>query len=323
MPTLKDVAARAGVSIASASYVLNDTKATSSDVTRRVKDAARELGYRPNRAARALKMGSSAVLGLIVPDLQNPFFPKLVQAAERRARALGYSLSLVDVTEDPKVEREALEQFAEQGVAAVIVASLQGKIPKNLPYPLVALDGPVSNVDSVCADHHGGGRLAAEQLIALGHQRFGLLSGPQHLNSARLRREGTLAALSGKAKIVWEVEMPFGLEMSPEALERLAAGKVTAVIAGNDAIAIGAINALIDLGKRVPEDISVVGFDDIAWASLLRPRLSTVRQPILDLGARAVDIVLHRLRSPGAAVSHQILAVEWIARDSTAPPKKR
>ncbi|MFB9991412.1 LacI family DNA-binding transcriptional regulator [Deinococcus oregonensis] len=318
MTTLKDVAARAGVSIATASYVLNGTKPTGAEVTRRVKQAARDLGYRPNRAARALKTGSSLVIGLTVPDLQNPFFPKMVQAAERRARELGYGLALVDVAEDPRIEREALEQFAEQGVAAVIATSLLSPLPGSLPYPVIALDTPIVGVDSIYADHRTGGSLAAQQAVALGHTRIGLLSGPQHIQSARLRRQGTLEGLGGLAEVVWESEVPFNLELPSSAIALLEARQVSMIITGSDVIAVGALHALQEAGVNVPGDVSLIGFDDIAWASLMRPRLSTIRQPIVEMGTRAVDLALRRLKGPDSAITHEMLSVEWIPRESSA-----
>jgi LacI family transcriptional regulator len=313
--TLKQVAHSAGVSLATASYVLNDTKPTTPEVAQRVRLAAKTLGYRPNQAARALKTGSTRAIGFVVPDLQNPFFPKIVQAAEHRARELGYSLMLVDINDDPRVERDALEQFARAGVEAVICGSLKGKLPAGLPYPVIALDSPMPGSDGVYADHFHGGMLAMQFALEHGHDRIGLLSGPQITASAKLRRDGAVSAV-GHAQIVWEYECPFSLEVPEKAIQRLLRREVSLVIAGSDVIAIGAMNALLEHGFGVPDDVSLIGFDDIAWSSIVRPRLTTVQQPIEEIGTHAVDAAVRRIKTPSAAVSSEVLGVRVIERDS-------
>lgn len=313
--TLKQVAHTAGVSLATASYVLNNTKATTPEVARRVRQAAKTLGYRPNQAARALKTGNSRALGFIVPDLQNPFFPKIVQAAERRARELGYSLMLVDINDDPNIEREAFEQFAQAGVQAVMCGALKGSLPAGLPFPVIALDAPVPGSDGVYADHFGGGVLAMQHALQKGHERIGLLNGPQGVISARLRRDGAVSA-AVEARIVWEQECHFSMEAARAFIERLASREATLVIAGNDVIAIGAMNALLERGLSVPDDVSLIGFDDIAWASIVRPRLTTIQQPIEQIGTRAVDATVRRIRTPDLAVSNEVLGVRVMERES-------
>jgi LacI family transcriptional regulator len=179
---------------------LNDTKPTTLEVAQRVWLAAKMLGYRPNQAARVLKTGSTRAIGFVVPDLQNPFFPR-----SHRARELGYSLMLVDINDDPRVEGDVLEQFARAGVGAVICGSLKVKLPTGLPYPVIALDSPMPGSDGVHADHFHSGMLAMQYALEHGHERIGMLSGPQTTASAKPRRDGAVSAV-GHAQIIWEYD---------------------------------------------------------------------------------------------------------------------
>jgi LacI family transcriptional regulator len=148
-----------------------------------------------------------------------------------------------------------------------------------------------------------------------GHDRIGLLSGPQITASAKLRRDGAVSAV-GHAQIVWEYECPFSLEVPEKAIQRLLRREVSLVIAGSDVIAIGAMNALLEHGFGVPDDVSLIGFDDIAWSSIVRPRLTTIQQPIEEIGTHAVDAAVRRIKTPSAAISSEVLGVRVIERDS-------
>lgn len=315
MSTLKDVARQANVSVATVSYVLNNTKTVSPEVEARVRQAAKALNYYPNRSARSLKTGNSLMLGMVVPDLQNPFFPAMVQAVERKARELGYGLVLVDAAGEGQHALDGFSQLMEQGVDAAIWIPMGDEVPQ-ISFPTVTIDRPLEGFDAVYADHFQGGQLLALQAQRMGHQKVGMLSGPQSLVSARLRREGFMQA-KGALEVVWDVEVGFDINLPKQALKKLLARKVSLVVGGNDVIAIGAMHALLEQGIGVPEEVSLMGFDDIPWASIVRPRLYTVRQPIQRLGERAVELVIRRLGNPQAPRLVEKLPVALIPGNST------
>lgn len=322
MAALKDVARLAGVSVATVSYVINGTKSVSPEVTARVLQAAEALGYRPNRTARALRTGRSEAIGLVLPDLTNPYFPALAQTVERRARELGFALFLIDSANDPEAERAGLQSLAERNVDGVIWAPVADDPQAQYPFPIVALDRTIHAVDCVSADHRMGGELAADFVNRLGHRRIGLLSGPQALTSARDRREGFVARIAEGCSIVWEVEVPFSLPLPNRAVERLLQCDVTLVVGGNDVIAIGALRALRGAGVSVPAQVSVIGFDDIPWSELVEPPLSTIRQPLEAIGDRAVELLRARMHNPRGPVRHELLPVELVSRGSAAKARR-
>lgn len=319
MPNLKDVARLAGVSIATASNVLRGTKAASAEVERRVRSAAEAVGYVPHRQARSLRTGRSHTIGVALPDLTNPFFPALVQAIEAAGRAAGYALLLGDANGEEEGEREAIELLAAYRVDGLIWVPVGDTRPPGIPagLPIVSVDRPLPGCDGVRSDHAAGGRLIAEHLEAMGYGRFGLLSGPTRLPSASERRRGFLEALSASAEVVWEVEVPFHHELPAEARSALTAGGVDAVVCASDVIAVGALRTLQESGRRVPDELAVVGFDDIAWAELVSPPLTTVRQPLAELGAEAFRLLLDRLEAPDAPPRSSVLPVELVVRASS------
>lgn len=318
MPTLRDVAKLAGVSHTTVSHVLNGTKRVRPEVANRVWAAVETLGYRLNRQAQALRRGQSRILGLILPDLTNPFFPGLAQAIGLAVHRAGYTLTLVDSLEDEAVQEEGLRHLAEEQVAGAIWVPVNSYKPP--PFPVVLVDRTAEGVDGVEADHFLGGRLQARHALELGHQRVGILSGPQSLRSARLRRKGFLVeAQEGGLDVIWEEEVPFSLRLTPRARARLqmARKEVTLVAAANDAIALAALEVLRESGTRVPEEVSLIGYDDIPWATLAYPPLTTVRQPIRQMAEAAVDLLLRRLEEPEGEAARTVLPVTLVPRGST------
>ncbi|WP_455385516.1 LacI family DNA-binding transcriptional regulator [Acidihalobacter prosperus] len=315
--TLKDVAKAAGVSTATVSHVLNGTKSVADGTRERVEAAVDALGYRLSQPARTLRTGRHRVLGLLLPDLTNPFFPALAKAVAETARKLGYGLMLSESGADSQSESQALAAI-EQRVDGVVWVP-EAPHPQHLPYrPTVIIDrvGPeLAAFDSVSSDHQAGGRLQARLALELGHRRIGLLAGPADSISARSRREALCEAL-GEVRPEWIVEVPFSLELPSEAVERLAGSEATLVIAANDAVAIGALRVLKAHGRRVPQDVSLIGFDDIPWAALVEPPLSTVRQPVQAIGRRAVELLHRRLSGQGGEPEHLVLPVEYVERGS-------
>lgn len=316
--TLKDVAKAAGVSTATVSHVVNATKPVSEETRVRVETAIAALGYRPSQSARALRTGRHRVLGLLLPDLANPFFPALAQAVAEMARELGYGLMLSESGSNRDSENQALASIQQRVDGIVWVP--QTRRPDNKPHrPAVIIDriGPgLMNFDCVSSDHRAGGSLLAQKIRELGHRRIGLLAGPADSVSGRQRRESLCAEL-GEMRPEWIVEVPYSSELPAAAVTRLLNTDVTLVVAANDAVAIGALRVLKANGRRVPEDVSLIGFDDIPWATLVDPPLSTVSQPVREIGRRAVELLHRRLGAYAGEPTHVVLPVTYVERGST------
>ena len=320
--TLHDVADAAGVSIATVSYVLNGQGSVSEEVRREVKRAAKKLGYRQNRAARAMKMGRSNILGLVIPNIENPFFATLAQAVLKESQTREYQVFFVDTEGSHKSEKKAMQGLIAQGVDGIIVFPIddsQLRISGNTEVPVVVLDRDTPDLDLVQAEYYEGGRLLAAHLQDLGHRRIGLLEGPRVVTSARDRTRGLIENLGAEQSIVWREEHPFALELSDAARKMLDRDDMTAVVCGNDLIAIAAISYLQSQGRSVPGELSVTGFDDISFAPMVSPPLTTVRMPIAGMGKEAVNLLIRRVQSdePEATRSRLVLDVDLIVRGST------
>jgi LacI family transcriptional regulator len=287
-----------------------------------VRKAAQELEYRPNRAARALRTGETRTIGVLAPDIANPFFPGLMKHLEAHARALGYAMVLMDANESISEERDAIAALDAYGVDGVVWIPVSDEVQQRPAAPVVVVDRSIEGYDSVRSDHVMGGRLLAKHALALGHRRIGLVSGPQNLTSARLRRDGLLALSDSGFDIIWETVEPFGTHLGDETVDHLKQRSVTLVLCANDLQAIAVARALRDLGLRVPADVSVGGYDDIVFASLYEPPLTTIRQPVEAIAAEAIRMLMARLRDPSLEVRTVALAVELQDRSSIAASPK-
>ncbi|MBK1793263.1 LacI family DNA-binding transcriptional regulator [Devosia sp. WQ 349] len=319
-PTIKDVARAAGVSSATVSYVLNDLNKVSSEVDKLVRRVAAELGYTRNNAARALKTGRNNTIGCILPSLTSPIFPEIAQAVQRRAEAHGFATVVVDSGTEVEREEHLIQTLINHGVDGAVALLHPGFDMDGIEhFPLVALDSPHLGLDSIMSDHFVGGRLAAEHLIALGHKRVGYLRGQQELFSSDSRREGFFATAKGRLDIVWE----HGVELIPQlpesAIEAIGRRAVTAIACVNDLVAIAALSALKTFGLRVPQDVSVIGFDDMQMSSWPLIDLSTVRQPLDRLGEGAVDLLIQRIKAPGISREDRVVPVSLVPRGSSGP----
>ncbi len=322
--TLHDVAAEAGVSIATVSYVLNNSGSISTDMRKKVRKAAAKLGYRQNRAARAMKTGHSDIIGLVIPNIENPFFATLAQAVLLECRRHDLQVFLVDTEGSHDTELKAMQGLVQQGVDGVIVFPIDDTvIGEGLgdDVPVVVLDRDSPDRDLVQAEYAEGGRLLADHLLGLGHKRFGILEGPQVATSAKERSVGFAKTIGRKGKIVWRVEHPFSMELTDAAVTRLNQRNVTAVVCGNDLIAMGAIQFFDALGVNVPGEVSVVGFDDIAFSKVVSPSLTTIRLPTAQMGIEAVNLLIRRLRMENLPDSRSrvVLNVELKVRGSSGP----
>ena len=324
-PTLRDIAEIAGVSAATVSYVLNGKGSIGADVQRLVRQTAKDLGYRANYVAKATRTGQTLSLGLILPDLRNPFFPHLAQAVQSAARTKGYAVFLVDSEGSADVELEGAEDLISRGVGGIIwcPASEHDTLNECRAYvPIVVVDRPLPDYDTVSSDYAAGGALLAEHILSHGHRCIGMIVGPQVLSSAKERRDGVVARLGKRAKIAWEVENPFSIELADATRQKLKAADVSAIVCGNDLVAVGVIRALHELGREVPRDVSVVGFDDIPWAGFSIPGLTTVHQPFADLGNEAAALLIRRIMGDARPEPRRSLAMSLVVRGSSAPPAK-
>lgn len=327
--TIHDVAQQARVSVSTVSRAFTSPEMVSSHTRERVLQVADEVGYRPNRAARGLITGKTANIGLIVPDLGNPVFPAVLKGAQARAIQADHAVFLADTDEDPDLEMNLILAMAKQVDGIVLVSSrmsdsqLQGVLNSTT---LTFVNRKVPGVPVVLVDSAGGMRQAVEHLAALGHRRAAYLSGPRTSWSNRERRRGMRAASRSTGLEVVELG-PFAprYEAGMQAADLVLAADVTAVMAYNDLIALGMLNRLADRGVGVPEQLSVVGFDDIAFAAMCTPPLTTVAFPKELTGRTAVELLLDWLdrKSLGHPEGTQrTLGTQLIVRSSTAPPPR-
>lgn len=330
--TIADVARRAGVSTATVSRVLSGVGRASPATHARVKAAARDLGFRPSDVARSLKRRSTLTFGLIVTDIENPYFPQLVRAIEDAARSLGYTVLLCNAADDPERETAYLELLADRRVDGLIIASSSLGVRHRdwlssppVPVVLVNTAAPDAGLPTIMSDNEGGGRIATEHLLALGHRRFGYLMPPPRNVDAPLRVAGVERALrdagiAAEALTIARGEplVPGGETATDEILDRAPA--TTAFMAYNDLMAIGALRALRRRGLSVPASASVVGFDDVALAAYVDPPLTTVSQRTDEMARWAVE----QLIGDGALTDDQVassicLPVDLQVRGSSGP----
>ncbi len=321
--TIRDVANASGVHISTVSRTFSAPHLVNAETRVRVLAAADQLGYRPNRAARALITGRTHNIGLIVADIANPFFPPLIKAAEAQARQRDYHLFVADTNEDATVEEELVRALAKQ-VDGVLLCSprMSNQLIERLrrEVPLVAVNRRVGNVPAVLMNVAQGARMAIEHLLQLGHRTIALAAGPRGSWTGReLRRAATAAARSGGATLqVFGPNPP--TEQAGRALaDSLLRSGATAVLAYNDLMAIGLMEELKSRGVQMPDELSVVGIDDIALSRVTHPKLTTVATPTSAAGRAAVDMLLSQDRD-GAAAGQIMLDTTLIIRESTGPP---
>ena len=337
--TSKDVAKMAGVSRTTVSLVLNGVAgARIADGTRdRVRAAAQNLGYVPNALAQSLKTRRSRLIGLVVPSITNPFFPAIAQGVEDLAAQRGYNVFFCNSYRDPAKERDYTLALCQRQVDGVIFAGVQHG--RELAQELlrrgiaVVIFDRVADiaVDTVSIDNHAGSLLAMEHLLEKGRRRIAFLSGPLHIRNRRERLEGYHRALADAGltaipELIREgrlereeqggiYELELGQTLTRELLR--SGVELDAVFAVNDMTAIGALEALREGKANVPDDISVVGFDNLAHSALVEPPLTTVSQPQYEMGLAAAELLFARLAEPGRPPSHKVFRPELIVRASS------
>lgn len=332
MANIQDVAKRAGVSISTVSRALNGRAHVNEDVIARVRLAAQELQYQPSRAARALRANQATIIGLLITDIQNPFFTTLVRGVEDVAQRNGYSLILCNSDEDPQKERQYIEVLCAERVAGAIVVPTREQsrtltLFREHHIPIVTIDRRVKDdeIDAVLVDNVRGAREATTHLLMNGYRRIGIIAGPVTATTGRERLEGYRQALREA-----------GMELDP-LLERIGSFKeksgqqlthelldlenpIDALFVANNLMTLGALTALNERQLRIPDDIAVVGFDEMPWAALSTISLTTVTQPVYEIGSTAALRLFQRLQHPTTFTRQEIvLAPALHIRNSSRP----
>ena len=316
--TLRDVAEQAGVSVATVSRALSRPEMVSDEARDRIQEISLQLGYRHSRIPRELPPGSSGTLGVIVPDLLNPFYPALLKGAQARAREHGLHLLLADAEEAPDGELPLVQTLAPQVDGILLCSSRMSESDLEAASGLTRLclvNRRHRDLSAVSFDALSGVRAAVRHLAALGHRRIGYVGGPRASRSEAERRtalEQVGAELS--VEIVDVGHFPPGIQGGVSAAEPLLLRDLSAALAYNDVLALGLISGLRTLGFTVPGDVSVVGWDDIEYAAVSSPALSTVRVPRHRIGALGIDALV----APDGSVTEQRLETRFVPRDSTA-----
>lgn len=325
---IRDIAKLAGVSTATVSHVINSTRFVSDEVKRKVQEVIESNGYTPNAHARNLATQRNHTFGLILSDLSNPFFPELVKSIQECAQVKGYEIALANTNYDATRTVASVQRMLEQRVSgvAIMTSEMDAALAQRLAareIAVVFLDvgevGPY--VSNIVVNYEKGIRAGVEHLLALGHRHIAYISGPQRLKSAQRRQlaftktvkkyesapfiyEGDFKATGGQQAVAAMLEQP---------------QRPTAIVAANDLMAMGAIRELRKAGLRVPEDVSVVGFDNILFAELADPPLTTVALPREEIGQAAVEALLHTVTNESKQGREYKITPRLIVRESTGP----
>ncbi|MGE5204229.1 MAG: LacI family DNA-binding transcriptional regulator [Chlamydiota bacterium] len=331
--TMRQIAARARVSVGTVSHVINNTAGVREPVRRRVLEAIERLGYQPSLLARGLRRNQTTIIGVIIPDISNPFFPLVVRGVEDIAYQNSYRLMLCNADNDAQKEQVYFDELRAYRMAGLIVipsadsrlVTAAGGAAGELP--VICLDRCPEGWtgDSVTVDNTEGAYQAARYLVALGHRRIAAITGQLHVTSAVERLKGIKQALRDSAITIAPEYIQEGrfdrlsgyekglmlLQFSP---------RPTAIFAANDLVALGVLSALRELGLRCPEDVSLVGFDDLELASFTNPALTTVAQPAYQMGARAAALLFERLSGEDIPPQRIVMETALKVRGSTAAP---
>jgi LacI family transcriptional regulator len=335
--TIRDIARLAQVSTATVSYVINGKGRVSEPLKRRVLEAMTALDYHPDQVARSLKVRHTCVLGVVIPDVSNPFFAEVMRGIEDEARKFGYSVIFCNTNEDPELERKHLETLFARRVDGVLLSSNLVR-PEELHhakrrFPMVFFDRtpPGFSGTAVVTDNFGASREAIGHLIELGHSRIAIISGSQDLSVANARLEGFRRALQEANLPLPNEFLKFGDFFKLEngythgcELMRLPSPP-TAIFCCNNRLTLGLMRALCELGIPCPERVSVLAFDDFEWVASFRPHLTSVAQPTYLMGKLATEILIQRLRhdgNPDEKIEEKVVVLpnELRIRESTAPP---
>jgi LacI family transcriptional regulator len=309
MATIKDVASKAGVSITTVSHVINETRFVSDDLTKRVQQAMEELNFRPNSLAQSLRSGKSKTIGLVIPDISNLFFAEISRKIEDNGFDHRYSVILCNTDDDPEKESIYINVLIEKQVDGIIFISAGGdgeNLSENIAreIPMVVADRDIKDIyaDIVLVNNKDGGYQATKHLIDLGHKRIGCIAGPSMVTPSGQRLEGYKMALQ-EARIPFEEKLvtngDFRYEGGEHAMQELLdlGEPLDAVFVCNDMMALGAMRSINNSGLSIPDDISLIGFDNIPISQSVYPSLSTIAQPIKEMANIIVEMLISRIAS--------------------------
>ena len=323
--TARDVARVAGVSVSTVSRALAKPDEVAPETRDKVLATARGMGYRPNQAARGLVTGRTGIIGLVVPDLENPFFASVTKGVQSRARAAGYAVVIADSDEDPSQEADLIRDLSQQ-VDGLVLCAPRG--PESVivdlaqEIPMVLVNRRCGDLPTVAIDNFEGIRQAMVHLLALGHRRIAWVGGPatSWSNTERLAALQSFAADHPEIELVDVGSFPPYVSGGVAAADLVIASGATAVLAYNDLVAYGLLDLFRQRGVTVPTDISVVGVDNLAMSALTSPPLTSVGIPLVTCGRASVDLLLGLVREPTAVPTHHHdLSFHLAVRDSSGP----
>ena len=333
MATIKDVAAVAGVSFTTVSHVVNNSRPVSANVRAKVEDAIRELNYVPSAVARSLKARSTATVGLLVPNGTNPYFAELARGVEDACAAQGYCVFFCNSDDDPAKQQGYLRVLHEKRIDGLIVASagddaVLAQSLSNANEPIVVIDRNIEglNADLVQIDHERGAWLATRHLLTLGHVRIGCITGPISAPVSAMRVHGFLRALAqhgvelaSGAMVESDTSSGGGYRAAQQLFDTV---QPSAIFAANDLMGIGALRAAAERRISVPDDCSIIGFDDIELSRYTYPSLSTVGNSVRAIGEMAAQTLIERIingTKSSEPVRRRVVAPQLVARESTGP----
>ncbi|MDT0122831.1 LacI family DNA-binding transcriptional regulator [Paenibacillus sp. RRE4] len=322
MTTIKDVANLAGVSVATVSRVINDRGYVHADTRKKVEEAVKALHFSPNEVARSLYTRKSKLIGLLLPDIANPYFPQLARGVEDRMQEQDYRLIFGNSDEDERKEQDYIQTFIQNNVVGVISSTNypHSSIYEKLKIPVVFLDRTSLDRPSVYADGREGGRLAAKEIIKRGSKRITVMQGPSHIRPAQDRFEGAIEVIREAGldhEVIQTTSFSFN-EAGVWAEELFRKFPDTdGVIASNDIAAMAVLHEAYRIGKNVPQDVQVIGFDDIPMSGLLSPALSTIRQPAYEMGREAAGLLIQLVEQNNMENKNIQLPVSFIERGTT------
>ncbi|EGQ9188061.1 substrate-binding domain-containing protein [Vibrio cholerae] len=335
MATMKDIARLAGVSTSTVSHVINKSRFVSDEIAERVNNAAQQLNYAPSALARSLKMNRTKTIGMLVTTSTNPFFGEVVKSVERSCYHQGYNLILCNTEGDNQRMKASINTLLQKRVDGLLLmcSTLEGErldvFDRYPDIPIVVMDwGPILFASDKIQDNSlQGGYMAAKHLIECGHKEIGCITGPLIRHQAQMRYEGYKRALAEAGIAInpdWIVESDFECEGGYQAFEKLyQRGKLpSALFVSNDMMAMGVIQAASQRGLRVPDDLSLIGYDDVHIAKFMTPALTTIHQPKYRLGKAAVDTLLYRLENPDTTAQVVQLEPTLVVRNSVCSLNK-
>jgi LacI family transcriptional regulator len=329
VPTIRDVAKRAGVSAATVSHTINGTRFVDPATQARVRAAIAETGYRPNYFARSLRKRESRTLGLIIPDNTNPFFAEMARAIEDAGFSSGYSVVLCNSDRSIDKETAYVDLLLDKQVDGIILASANAQaatvaLIQSAGVPVLLIPGELGDfaVDILMTDDLAAGKIAAGHLLSLGHTRIACITGPRTTSASAGRVAGFEEMLAGAGlRLAASARGDFRAERGRDAMAELldSGADFTAVFAANDLTAIGAMQTLHQRGLRVPDDLSLMGFDNMQLSGLVIPRLTTIAHSLPEIGPRTIELLVNRMADPAAPPVRLLLPATLVARESTAP----